>query len=96
MKEKEIHFEWEQWNVQKNEQKHGVSWLEAESVFFDGNLKIFEDLRHSSAKEKRWIGYGKSKNTRILMVAFTIKLEKIRIISTRTASRKERSIYDEK
>ena len=29
----ELQFDWDQWNIQKNEEKHGVSALEAESVF---------------------------------------------------------------
>jgi uncharacterized DUF497 family protein len=44
--------------------------------------------------EKRWIGYGLSMHKRILMCAFTIRNKKVRIISCRAASRKERIIYE--
>ena len=50
---KEIQFDWDQWNVQKNETKHGVSQLEAESVFFDPKYKLFQDEKHSSVEEQR-------------------------------------------
>ena len=43
---KKITFDWDQWNIQKNEIKHGISTLESESVFYDSKLKIFEDLKH--------------------------------------------------
>ena len=88
-----LKFDWVQWNIQKNEEKHGVSSIEAESVFFDPHLVIFKDLKHSTIKEQRWICYGHSFKNRILMLAFTIRNKKVRIISTRPASKKERSIY---
>ncbi len=91
---KKISFDWDQWNIQKNEIKHGISALESESAFYDGKLKIFDDLKHSTAKEKRWICYGKSAYHNILMVAFTIRRNKIRIISARKTSQKERNIYE--
>ena len=89
-----LNFDWDQWNIQKNESKHGISRLEAESVFFDRNLVIFKDEIHSTDKEKRWIAYGMSMNSKILMCAFTIRKERVRIISCRVSSKKERSIYE--
>ncbi len=88
-------FNWDQWNIQKNEIKHGISALEAESLFYDGNLIIFEDIKHSGKKEKRWICYGRSAYHNILMIAFTIRNRKIRIISARKASKKERQVYEQ-
>ena len=92
---KEITFDWDQWNIQKNETKHGISSLEAESSFYDNNLVIFKDIKHST-NEDRFIAYGKSAYNNIIMIAFTIRNEKIRIISARKASRKEKDIYEEK
>ncbi len=89
----EIEFEWDQWNIQKNETKHGVSSVEAESVFSDPKLKLYEDIKHSTEKEKRFICYGKSRLHRILMIAFTLRKQKVRIISARSASKSERSAY---
>jgi uncharacterized protein len=87
-------FDWDQWNIQKNELKHGISSLEAETVFYDKSLVIFADIKHSRENEKRWIAYGKSGYHNILMIAFTIRSDKIRIISARKASNKERRIYE--
>jgi uncharacterized protein len=92
----ELQFDWDQWNIQKNEEKHGISRLEAESIFFDRDLRIFDDIKHSTAREKRWICYGKSGYHNVLMIAFTIRNKKVRIISARRASRKECRIYEEK
>lgn len=92
---KELRFDWDLWNVQKNEVKHGVSALEAESAFYDEKVPIFEDLEHSSAKEARYILYGRSGEGRVLMVGFTVRRGKIRIITARPASREERRIYEE-
>lgn len=86
-------FDWDQWNIQKNEKKHGVSTLEAESVFFDSNYKLFLDRIHSTAKETRYILFGTSVENRILMVGFTLRALKVRVITARAASKKERVIY---
>jgi uncharacterized DUF497 family protein len=93
---KVIRFDWDQWNQQKNEIKHGVSHLEAESVFFDPAYLLFKDIKHSSAKEERYILFGKSSEHRILMVGFTRRGAKVRVITARPASKKERSIYEKK
>jgi uncharacterized DUF497 family protein len=90
----DLKFDWDQWNIQKNEIKHGVSRLEAESLFFDPHLIIYKDITHSSEKEQRLIMFARSHTERILMSAFTIRSEKIRIISARPASKKERTLYE--
>jgi len=86
-------FDWDQWNVQKNESKHGVSRLEAESAFHDPAYKLFADQKHSTSREKRYILYGKSLENRVLMIGFTMRRGRVRIITARAASRKERVIY---
>lgn len=91
---RELSFDWDLWNVQKNETKHGVSALEAESCFYDPALRIYEDLKHSTQKENRYIVYAKSVEGRILMVGFTMRNNKVRIITARSASRMERSVYE--
>ena len=90
---KELQFDWDQWNLQKNEVKHGVSKLEAESAFFDSNYKFFKDEKHSKSLEERFILYGKSIENRVLMVGFTIRGNKVRVITARAASKKERVVY---
>ncbi|HBE04209.1 MAG: hypothetical protein A2096_17385 [Spirochaetes bacterium GWF1_41_5] len=88
-----IIFDWDQWNIQKNEIKHGISKLEAESMFFDPKIKIFSDIKHSQ-NENRYIAYGKSAYHNIIMAAFTIRNKKIRIISARKTSKKEKFLYE--
>ena len=90
-----IVFDWDQWNIQKNEDKHGVSTTEAESVFFDPAYKLFKDIKHSTPLETRYLLYGKSLENRVLMVSFTKRRAKVRIISARPASRKERNLYEQ-
>lgn len=91
---RELIFDWDLWNVQKNETKHGVSALEAESCFYDPVLRVYEDLKHSTPKESRYIAYAKSVEGRVLMIGFTLRTNKVRIITARPASRKERSVYE--
>jgi hypothetical protein len=89
----EIKFDWDQWNIQKNEEKHGISVLEAQSAFYDKKILIFDDIEHSS-QEARYICYARSAYNNNLMIAFTIRNKKIRIISARKASKKERNVYE--
>ena len=89
-----IKFDWDQWNIQKNEIKHGVSRLEAESTFYDPDYRLYKDNRHSTSGEVRYVLYGKSLENRVLMVGFTVRGARIRIITARPASRKERKVYE--
>ena len=89
----EIKFDWDQWNIQKNEEKHGISMLEAQSAFYDKKILIFDDIEHSLRKS-RYICYARSAYNKTLMIAFTIRNKKVRIISARKASKKERNVYE--
>ena len=93
---RDIIFDWDQWNLQKNETKHGVSRIESESAFYDPEYKLFEDLKHSTPIEKRYILYGRSLENRVLMIGFTLRNSKVRIITARSASKKEHGIYESK
>lgn len=90
-----VGFEWDKWNIDKSYKKHGISPNEAEEVFLDENILIFEDRKHSK-EEKRLEAIGKIANRNILFLAFTIRRDKIRIISARRANKKERRIYEKK
>lgn len=91
---RDVVFDWDQWNIQKNEKKHGVSQMEAESAFFDLKYKLYQDRKHSSKRELRYILYGKSLENRVLMVGFTLRKLKVRIITARPASIRERKVYE--
>ncbi len=71
-----------------------MQFPEAEEIFFDINLTILPDPTHSIAEE-RYIALGKTKTGRPLFVVFTRRAGKIRIISARDMSKKERSRYNE-
>jgi uncharacterized DUF497 family protein len=92
--EKIIGFDWDDGNSQKNWEKHRVSTGECEEVFFNLPLLLREDPGHSQ-REPRFYILGHSKAGRLLFIAFTIRRDKIRIISTRDMSRKERAFYEQ-
>ena len=65
-------FNWDQGNVRKSIDKHGVSQLEAEQIFVDSKLLILADEMHSS-EEKRFQAYGETVEGRKLQVSFTLR-----------------------
>ena len=72
-----------------NQRKHGVSFLEAATVFGDPLGEIIDDPHHSTT-EPRFIIMGLSEKFRILVVVFTDESDKIRIVSAREATMRER------
>jgi len=90
-----MEFQWDPQKAIKNIQKHDVSFVEAATVFGDKlSITIF-DPDHSD-DEDRNITIGWSNHQRLLMVAHTERGNKIRIISARELTRKEREAYEEK
>ncbi|MBU1666740.1 MAG: BrnT family toxin [Gammaproteobacteria bacterium] len=87
-------FEWDDAKAESNEQKHGVSFEEAASVFGDPLALTFSDPDHSVG-EKRWLTFGVSCTDRLLLVAHAERGRAIRIISARKATRHERGIYEQ-
>ena len=88
-----IKFEWNQPKARSNLRKHGVSFEEAQSVFFDENAIQFFDFENSS-EEERFLMLGISENSRILLVCHCeFEGEVIRIISARKATSKEQKQY---
>jgi uncharacterized protein len=89
------------WDIKKslsNYKKHEVTFEEASTIFSDPYGLDLEDFKHSSLDEKRYMRIGKSNTERILITIYTIRRntgekEKIRLISSRLASRKERKTY---
>ncbi|MBI3179564.1 MAG: BrnT family toxin [Deltaproteobacteria bacterium] len=88
-------FEWDAGNDVKSYSTHGVSRQEAESVFQDPRRLDFADPLHSQS-EGRFVTLARSNHPRLLFVAWTLRKTKVRIISARPASRKERKVYEEK
>ncbi len=88
-------FEWNKGNIDKSYQKHNITPNEAEEVFLDENILLLEDIKHSQTEE-RFEAIGKTFKAKILFVAFTVRDSKIRIVSARTANKKERRLYEQK
>ena len=89
-----VDFEWEVVKAEANAGKHRVGFEEALTVFTDPLARIFDDPDHS-AREQREIIVGHSKQQRLLLVSFTERDGRIRIISARTATKRERHDYEQ-
>lgn len=87
-------FEWDKKKDKVNQEKHAVSFLEAQSAFTDPKRIIVKDITHSTKREDRLYCIGKVEKG-ILMVRFTYRGEKIRIYGA-GFWRKGRRLYEEK
>ena len=89
-------FDWDAGNERKSEEKHGVSKVEAEQVFFNKPLLMVEDEKHSK-REPRFHALGRTFDNRLLHITFTLRAEgtQIRVISARNMHRKERAFYEQ-
>ncbi len=88
-----IQFEWDKGNIDKNFKGHEVGNEEAEDIFLNEETIFSEDIKHSK-KERRFQALGLSAKGRKLFISFTIRKNKVRIISARDMSKKERKAYD--
>ena len=88
-------FEWDENKAKSNWLRHGISFDEATTAFDDPLARVFDDEPHST-DEKREIIIGHSINNRLIVVCFTERRdERIRIISARLRTPKERKAYEE-
>ena len=90
-----IGFDWGEWNVPKIckiWEKHAVSQAECEQVFFNEPLVVGEDVEHSRS-ESRYYGLGTTDKERELFLVCTLREDRIRVITARDMSRKERRVY---
>jgi len=88
-------FEWDKSKNRNNQEKHGIAFEEAKSIFNDPLSITIYDSEHSS-NEDRYIDLGMSLLGRLLVVAYTERGERVRLISCREATRKERMVYEER
>ena len=84
-------FDWSGGNVEKNWKRHGVAPLEAEQVFLNTPLLWGDDPGHSGV-ERRFYALGQTDDGRKLFVAFTMRGRRLRVVSARDMSRKERRV----
>jgi len=89
-----MEFAWDPQKAAKNLRKHRVSSTEAATVFSDSLSATVPDPDHSG-EEDRYIIVGMSNRSRLLIVAFAERGDRIRIISARTLTRAERKAYEE-
>ncbi len=89
-----IKFDWDATKAASNLRKHGVSFEEAQSVFYDEFALQFDDESHS-AEEDRFLLLGMSSGAHLLLVCHCERAggEVIRIISARKATKQESSFY---
>ena len=90
----DLAFEWDPGKAASNLKHHGVSFDEAASVFRNPLAQVLPDPTHSQGEE-RAIMVGHAAGGRLLLVVFTDREKRIRIISAREVSRRERRLYEE-
>lgn len=88
-----IEFDWDDGNGEKNWLRHRVSQAEAEQVFFNRPLVVADDELHSR-NEVRFYALGRTDAGRFLFVVYTVRNEKLRVISVRDMTRRERKEYE--
>ena len=89
-----MEFEWDSSKAATNENKHGVSFEEATEVFSDDLSVTILDPDHS-IDEERFVIFGKTFGDRYVVVAFTDRDDRIRIVSARQMTRRERKAYEQ-
>lgn len=91
----EIKFTWDKNKAISNQSKHGISFEEATTVFYDDFAREFYDESHSQLEEDGYLMLGLSAKTKLLLVChcFLEKDSTIRIISARKATKNETKFY---
>ena len=92
--ESDLVFGWDEEKAVLNLRKHGVSFHEAVTVFYDPLSLTISDPDHSSGEE-RFLDIGVSAAGRLLVVAYTQRSSGVRIISCRRTTRSERQAYED-
>ena len=88
-----MRFEWDHDKAASNLSKHGVSFEEAVTVFYDPLAATFQDPDHSRG-EHRFLTVGYSSTSRLLVVCHTERRGSVRVISARRATRRERNRHE--
>jgi uncharacterized DUF497 family protein len=86
-------FDWDEANAPKIWEKHQVSAMECEQVFFNLPLVAGDDEKHSQS-EARYFVLGQSDAGRRMFLVVTVRAGRLRVISARDMSRKEREVYE--
>jgi len=86
-------FEWDRVKAEQNRKKHGVTFDEAVTAFYDPLSATFDDPDHSIG-ERRFITVGYSSHDRLLVVVHAERGGRIRILSARPANARERKNHE--
>ena len=89
-----MEFEWDPKKASANKQKHDVAFQEAATVFGDALAVTFTDPDHSQ-DEYRYVTFGLSRHSRLIVVSHTDRRGRTRIINARLMTRREKKIYEE-
>ena len=89
-----MHFEWDSEKDRANQSNHEVSFIEASEVFDDDYSSTVPDPDHS-AHENRYLIFGVSKGGKYLVVSYTERGDRIRLISARNMTPRERKAYEQ-
>ena len=87
-------FEWDPEKARENQQNHEVSFAEASEIFEDDHSSSVRDPDHS-LQEDRFLIFGVSKGGRYLVVSYTDRGDRIRLISARPMTPRERRAYEQ-
>jgi uncharacterized protein len=88
-----MRFEWDEKKAESNFVKHGIQFEEAVTVFADPYLMFTEDSSHSQGEERE-LAIGEMEDGSIIVVVFTMRGERIRVISARRATKRECQQYE--
>ena len=86
-------FDWDEGNILKNWEKHKVKHTEAEEIFENKPRFILPDTQHSQV-ELRYGILGVTNEKRLLSVTFTLRNKRVRVVSARNMSKRERKFYE--
>ena len=90
-----LEFEWNPLKARKNRTKHGIAFMEGSTAFSDPHSITISDPDHS-VFEHRLLLLGLSETGKLVVVSHTERSDRIRIISVRYASKRERKYYEQK
>ena len=85
-------FDWDKYNPEKIKIKHGVTQAECEQVFFNLPVIAGDDKKHSET-ENRFYVLGQTDSDRLIFLVFTLRNDKLRVISARDMNKKERKVF---
>ncbi|HOE16606.1 MAG TPA: BrnT family toxin [Syntrophorhabdaceae bacterium] len=88
-----IGFAWDAHNSNKITGKHGVTTVECEQVLFNVPVIVGDDIKHSETEARSYV-LGQTNSGRLLFLVFTIRKDKIRVVSARDMNKKERKVCE--